>query len=246
MAYRPVAVQFTDEKPEGALQFAEGARGCVVQMLYAVATKGRTAVFDRRTVGCPGGFVGLCFGSVYDRMPGGIEYFLSTGRGEGSPPGERYFKSPEVARAWVDQIPITDVPHEFVVFRPISEANDTDKKPDIVVFAVNPDQLAALVCLAGYDRPPGEHVAMPFGAGCHSICLLPYREAAKEFPRAIVGAVDPTVRTMAGPDVLTFSVPYAMFRELEGNVPGSFLETHTWAKVKERLAAQALPAGSEG
>ena len=42
LRYNPVAILFSNEKPEG-LQFKEGLWGCVVAMLKAAA-KGRTAV----------------------------------------------------------------------------------------------------------------------------------------------------------------------------------------------------------
>jgi uncharacterized protein (DUF169 family) len=80
LRYQPVATLFTDEKPEGALQFKEGVRGCSIAMLTAAA-KGKTAVFDRKTTGCMGGRNGLCFGRDYSHLPGGFDYFLSTGRG---------------------------------------------------------------------------------------------------------------------------------------------------------------------
>jgi len=36
---------------------------------------------------------------------------------------------------------------------------------------------------------------------------------------------------------MTFAAPYALFREMEGNVPGSFLERETWRE----LLASATP-----
>ncbi|RYD02706.1 hypothetical protein N752_23285 [Desulforamulus aquiferis] len=47
LRYSPVAIVFTDERPEGALQFKEGRFGCVIAML-AGAAKGKTVVFDRK------------------------------------------------------------------------------------------------------------------------------------------------------------------------------------------------------
>ena len=58
MKYSPVAVIFTNEKPEGAIEFSEGSRGCVAALLNSAA-KGKTAVFSRKTFGCPGGGAGL-------------------------------------------------------------------------------------------------------------------------------------------------------------------------------------------
>ena len=120
----PVGVVLTDQKPEGALQFKEGRWGCVVSMLNA-ASKGKTAVFDRKTFGCLGGGVGLGFGNQYVNFPAGIEYFLSTGNKEfcgtdmgrnivrnmpAIEHGEGYVKNPELAKRFIDALPMVDVP----------------------------------------------------------------------------------------------------------------------------------------
>ena len=59
LTYSPVAIHLTDEKPEGAIQFKEGnIRGCTAAVLVAAATQKRSAAFDRKHFGCPGGGVG--------------------------------------------------------------------------------------------------------------------------------------------------------------------------------------------
>lgn len=233
LRYSPVAVLFTDEKPVGALEFAEEKWGCVAAMLTAAA-KGKTAVFSRKTFGCGGGGVGLGFGNQYLDFPGGIDYFLSTGRGEGYREGEAYKKTPELAKSFVDDLPITDIPYEYVVFKPLDEIDADKQEPKIVVFYANPDQLSALVVLANYGRA-GNNVVIPFAAGCQSTCLLPWDEAQKESPRAIVGMTDITARPIIDADLLSFSVPFRMFLEMEDNIPGSFLDKHDWQKVAARL-----------
>jgi uncharacterized protein (DUF169 family) len=232
LKYNPVAIIFTDEKPEGAVQFQGGRWGCVISMLTAAA-KGRTACFDRDTCGCTGGRVGLGFGEAYSQFPGGIEYFLSTGRGEGYREGEAYKKSPEVAKAFIDQLPITDIPNTYVVFKPLGEVTDADD-PHLIMFYATPDQLSALVVLANYDRTSNA-VSIPFGAACQTVCLIPHHESQQETPQAIIGATDISARPYVDPDVLTFTVPYRMFLEMEGNIPGSFLERESWLKVRERI-----------
>ncbi|MDO8682393.1 MAG: DUF169 domain-containing protein [Armatimonadota bacterium] len=233
LRYLPVAVIFTDEKPEGALQFQEGRWGCVVSML-AAASKGKTACFDRKTFGCGGGQVGLCFGDAYAEFPGGIEYFLSTGRGEGHREGEAYKKTPELAKAFIDQLPITDIPYKYVVFKPLEQVDPDEEKPELVVFFATPDQLSALVVLANFGRAANS-VTMPFSAGCHSICLIPYHESLQAEPKAVVGMTDISARPYVDPNTLSFTVPYSMFVEMEENIPGSFLEKESWHKVRERI-----------
>ena len=81
--YEPVALVFSDELPDGAMQFAEGKWGCVMWLLLAAAAKGKPAAADRTTFGCLGGGTGLGFGNQYETWPGGIECFyrfLSTGQ----------------------------------------------------------------------------------------------------------------------------------------------------------------------
>ncbi|OAT80703.1 DUF169 domain-containing protein [Desulfotomaculum copahuensis] len=246
LRYPPVAIILTDEKPAGALQFKEGRWGCVAAM-FTAAAKGRTAVFDRRTFGCLGGGTGLGFGNQYVNFPGGIEYYISTGNKEfaASPAGrnmrtstplaegEGYYKSPAIAKKFVDALPMTDVPSTYVVFKPLDQMTETEE-PAVVVFLANADQLSALAVLANYDRGASETVLAPFGAGCHTLFIIPYAEAQKEQPRAIIGLTDISARKHVDKDLLSFAVPYKMFRQMEDNVEGSFLQRETWLNVLKR------------
>src|SRR5450759_4294750 len=137
----PVAVILTDHRPAEAFQFKEGRWGCVGSMMLAAA-KGRTAVFDRKTFGCPGGGTGLGFGNQYELCGLAIDFLLSTGskeiadamgRRSRMEEGERFFKTPEVVRRVLASMPITDVPTEFVVFKPLDQLADEDD-PALVVF----------------------------------------------------------------------------------------------------------------
>lgn len=247
MKYSPVAVLWTDEKPEGALGFSEGKRGCAAAMINGAA-KGKTIAFSRKTSGCQGGGAGLGFGNTYKDFPGGIEYFLSTGNKEfcrsevgknivKSMPhledGEGYQKSPEVAKKFIESLPMTDVPFEYVVFKPLAGLSNGET-PKIVILLVNPDQLSALVVLANYARGTHDNVIVLFGAGCHQTGILAYRECLSENPKAIIGLTDISVRAKFDRDILSFTIPYKMFLEMEGNVKGSFLEKQEWLKVLER------------
>ena len=247
LKYSPVAVVFTNKKPEGALQFLEGKWGCVIAMLNAAA-KGKTAVFTQKTFGCLGGGVGLGFGNTYENFPGGIEHFLSTGNKDfcntelgknivqNMPHlehGEGYKKNPNAAKKFVDSLPMVDVPSEYVMFKPLEKLSDGEI-PKVVIFLANPDQLSALVVLANYARETNDNVIVPFGAGCHAIGIIPYNESELEFPKATIGLVDISVRTKFDKDILSFTIPYKMFLEMESNVQGSFLEKSEWLKVLER------------
>ncbi|MDD2421210.1 MAG: DUF169 domain-containing protein [Heliobacteriaceae bacterium] len=244
----PVAILWADEKPAQALQFTEGRWGCVVSMLKAAAT-GKTVVFDRKTFGCRGGGTGLGFGNQYVNFPGGIEYFLSTGNKQfcateigknivrnmpALEHGEGYVKTPELATQFAKTLPIIDIPHEYVIFKPLAEVSESEV-PKVVVFLVNPDQLSALVVLANYARATNVNVIAPFGAGCHTIGIIPYQEAEMPVPKAVIGLFDISVRKLINQDILSFSVPYKMFLEMESNVSGSFLDKEVWQKVRKRI-----------
>lgn len=247
MKYSPVAVVLTNEKPADALEFSEGKRGCVAAMLSGAA-KGKTAVFSRKTTGCPGGGVGLGFGNTYVNFPGGIEYFLSTGNKEFCQSeigknlvknmphledGEGYLKNPEIAKKFIESLPMTDVPFEYVVYKPLEKLSEGEI-PKIVVLPVNPDQLSALVVLANYARDSVDNVIVRFGAGCHQTGIIAYQECLSENPRAVIGLTDISVRKIFDKDILSFTMPYEMFLEMENNVEGSFLQKKEWLKVLER------------
>jgi uncharacterized protein (DUF169 family) len=259
LKYQPVALLWSNEKPQGAMQFHENKWGCVM-WLAAAAAKGKSAVADAKTFGCFGGGVGLGFGNQYKNFPGGEEgfcHFLSTGNAarEGGPElaekikpymtaesydhflhGERYIKSPALVEKFVQALPITDIPEKFVVFQPLDKIDTKQEKPQTVVFFVNPDQLSALTVLANYGRGDNENVIIPYAAGCQTIGIYPYREAKSAKPRAVVGLTDLSARVyirkqLNDPHLLTFAAPFVLFEEMEQNVPGSFLERHTWQSL---------------
>ncbi len=263
LQHDPVAVLWADKKPEGASVFRPGKWGCVMWML-AGASRGKPAAFDRESYGCWGGGVGLGFGNQYTAFPGGeacFHYFLSTGNrnweqgravtaqmeasGGGGfveefRDGEGYLKDPPLVERFIQDLPIMDVPTRYVVFQPLKALDPTTTPPQVVVFWAAPHQLAALVVLTNYGRPGNENVIVPFAAGCQSIGIYAYREAARERPRGVIGQVDLSARlnvakTM-GDDLFTFAAPWRLFLELEENVSGSFVDRPVWKQLKERSA----------
>jgi uncharacterized protein (DUF169 family) len=235
--HRPLAILLTDTRPEGASQFHEGKWGCVAAMLLA-STQGKTIVFDRQTYGCPGGGTGLGFGEAYRGFP--LDCLLSTGgtaRGAGGRShefgeGERFFATPLTVRRWMDQLPIQDVPTQYIVVKPLDEVLEHEE-PALVYFLVNCDQLSALVFLANYRRGDLEPVTAPWGAACQSI-LFALAEMERERPRGIIGFFDISQRHRVDRDVLSFTVPWTLFQEMEGNVEGSFLGTQAWETIRGR------------
>ncbi|HWQ19718.1 MAG TPA: DUF169 domain-containing protein [Methanotrichaceae archaeon] len=254
----PVAIIWSDRMPEGALHFKSCGAGCIMG-LFAQATRGKVSAFGRENFGCMGGGTGLGFGNTYENFPlGGAEafkYFLSTGVegvredlaekaraigregfSENMLKGEGMKKTPQLVEQFLKELPVMDIPAKYVVFKPLSQVED--ERPKVVVFIVNPDQLSALVTLANFGRPGVDNVIIPMGAGCHQIGIYPFREAQSERQRAVVGLTDPAarknVRNILGNDVLTFAVPFELFREMEENVGASFLSRSLWKSLMEK------------
>lgn len=260
LRYEPVAILWTDVRPEGALGFKGRGAGCAMVLFAQAASRGKTAAFDRENFGCIGGGTGLGFGMQQEKFPlGGAEafkYFLSTGlegqgredlvekaRGLGNKEtrenflkGEGYKKTPDLVGEFLDALPAIEVPAKYVVFKPLKDVGDGEE-PIVVVFVGDPDQISALVGLANYDRPGIENVVTPMGAGCHQIGIDAYIEAKRENPRAVLGLTDPSarknVRPLLGGDVLTIAVPYKRFLEMEASVDESFLSRSTWQSIAE-------------
>ncbi len=265
MKFEPVAILFDDERPEKARQFKEGKWGCVMFMLGAAA-KGATAVFDRETFGCHGGGVGLGFGNQYDHFPGGTDcfsYFLSVGNAswekgqqvskelepflnaemyDNFVQGERYIQCPELVEDFIENLPITDIPHAYVVFKPLKKVILGQEVPEVIVFFGDMDQISALSILANYGRKGNENVIFPFAAGCQNIGIYPFRESKSEHPRAVLGLNDLSARValkrILKDDVMTFAAPFRLFEEMEKNISESFLGRATW---KQLMALKQKP-----
>ena len=261
--YQPVALIWSDQEPAEAVQFQQGKWGCIM-WLAAGAAKGKAAACDRKTFGCFGGGVGMGFGDQYVNFPGGKDcfcHFLSGGNAQWEQgrqaaekvkpflrkesydnfvSGERYIKTPKQVHQFIENLPITDIPAEYVIFKPLADIDPQQETPQVIVFFADPDQLSALVVLANYDRQDNHNVIIPYAAGCQTIGIYPYQEAKAEKKRAVVGLTDlsarVSIRKLLEDHLMTFAVPLAMFEEMERNVADSFLERPTWqALLKTKM-----------
>lgn len=229
LRFHPVAILFSDAKPDGALQLAEGQWGCVMAHYAAVIKKGKTAVFDRQTFGCIGAGVGLCLGNSYEPSREFMKNLLADQEG--------HMRDHELVEEFMDSFDYVDIPNRYVVFRPLEDIEPAVEAPALVSFPVNADQLSALAYLIKFRRPGLEHTIAPFGAGCQSVCVLPYNESGKQYPRAVIGNLDPSSRKLFPADLLTFTVPFATYLDLEDDLPHSFLRKEVWHPIANRLTA---------
>lgn len=258
LAYEPVALVWSNERPKNVIEFGEGKWGCLMFHLVAAA-KGHTAAISCSSFGCVGGGVGMGFGNCYLDFPGGCESFyrfLADGNlndpvgrqiGEGMVAhghnkmaedflhGERYVKDAEATKRFVEALPICKIPAKYVIMRPLSEGDFQNEELRSITLLVNPDQLSALVVLANYAHPERENVGIPFAAGCQIMGIFMYRERERDYPRALIGLTDlsarKNVRRTLGKDMFSFSMTPEMFIEMENNIENSFLSRPTWQEL---------------
>ncbi len=228
----PVAVVWQDAVGEGVVTPKKGAiSGCIVPLVRQAAFEGKVTAVGRDCFGCRG--AGYHLGFLEELGPH-FRYFLSCGL-PGEVEGEGYKKTPELVDALMrDHFQHLPAPKDYCVFKPVSRLAPGDE-PEVAIFFVNPDQLAALVVLANYDLPGNDGVVAPFGSGCDGLVLFPRLEARGR-KRGVIGLTDVTVREMVPSDVLSFALPFARALQLEENVPGSFLERKVWRRLRARLA----------
>lgn len=225
----PLGIYYTNKKPDGVTPKA-GIHSCMIGLLQNARKKGEAVFFDKDHFGCPGG--AYYMGFLETPRPN-IEYFLSCGI-PGQMEGERYIKTPELARQYFSKMKPRPAPATYCVFKPI-ERFESEEKPEVVVFFATPDILSGLFTLANYALESFDAVSTPFGSGCSAILTYPLREAKNEKPHAILGMFDVSARPMVETDILTLAMPYALFLKLLENLTGSFLETESWKKVLRRI-----------
>ncbi len=229
----PISILVTDETPENALAFDSSiTKGACSLAAIKEVLQGKTVYFSGASRGCPGLKSGFGFQDE-TKIPGGIEYFLSCGRGEGYPEGEKLKKTPEIAKQYFDSLPKQVMDAKYIVLKPLEPLKGD--RPKLVVFLANPDQLSALITLFSYESSILDNVIAPMTSGCSSLIRLPLDELRKENPRAIIGLIDIWARPILGADIFALTVPYEAYLKMEENAKDCFLQTKTWDGIKNRL-----------
>jgi hypothetical protein len=225
----PLVFFYTDEPGQGEPPAPPKGHRCLVADL-ARARRGHSVRFDTAVIGCSGGRRYLGFSR--ELMPD-FEYFLSCGI-PGRLDGERYKKTPELVKEFMEGQADFSAPARFIVFRRWDRLQPGDE-PAAVIFFASPDVLAGLFTLANFDEREPDGVVAPFCAGCGSIVSYPLREAQSHRPRAVLGMFDVSARPCVGEDELSFAVPWTKFVRMVDGMDDSFLITPSWAKVRNRI-----------
>ena len=229
MSEYPVLFRYADDLPRGTLFPPEGARVCLFALLGKTRTEGVPVALSPSHHGCPGGGYYLGF---LETPREGIEYFLSCGI-PGKMEGERYLRTPELARARFAKVPVRPAPKRYGLFTR-ADMPHSPVDPEVVIFFASPDLLAGLHFLTSFDRED-DAVTAPFSSGCGAIVTLPLAEGVRSDPRAVLGLFDLSARPYVEKNLLTFAVPFGLFTRMADNIPESFLTTRTWGTIRKRI-----------
>lgn len=240
-------------------------RSLCVMSLMAKAAKGETVTLNNGDCGCPGAASAFCLESHDpDSFPGGCACyfrFLSVGNKDwehgrtvlerlkvsGAPKimieefseGEGFLKTPEMVEEYSGNMPHAEAEGSCVVIKPLRDLGPKEK-PKVVAFLANPDQLSALAGLVHFTHPDADHIKIPFGSGCQCFGVYPFHETERRDPKAIIGLMDISARfylnKLLGDDLLSFTVPFSMFLEMESNVEASFLTRFAWKTMMKKQA----------
>ena len=224
----PITFYYTDQDEQLPLVKA-GPRHCILSDLGKVR-QGHTIAFDAESGICFGGRKYLGFSRT---LRPDFEHFISCGM-PGKVEGERYKRSPEIVREYLNRAPQFTAPAKDIVFKRWDTLEAADN-PQVVIFFAKPDILAGLYTLANFESANQNVVIAPWGSGCSSIIQHPYLEKDSADPRGIIGMFDPSARPFVGPDELTFSIALNKFMLMVQNIEESFLTTETWKAIQKRI-----------
>jgi uncharacterized protein (DUF169 family) len=261
--FSPVAIIWSDSKPEDAVQLKKDRHGCLITMFAQAAKHGKVAAMDRETTFCPGGKVGIGFGNGYPTSEADINMFtaffskgVESARDkiayqqimEKAPKfhreklltGERFQSTPEKAERWMTQeVPKYDVPAQYVLYKPLDQVEEGENIR-AVVYTVNPVQLAGLITLAGSIIEGTDPVQVSTqGGACGDIGCYVYDQEASEKPRAVLGMTGvesrEKMRRLFQDDCFTLSLPFSLYQKLEQEAENSIFNTPTWEGLIEGM-----------
>lgn len=209
--------------------------GCTLALLKK-AMNGERIVSTLDNGGCYGGKTGFGLTDGIPGTPGGFGYFLSYGKGEGYPAGERVKKDPELAERFLLNQP-QDVlgDNNALCFEAYENAQD----PELVSFLVTADQLAALAHLYNYEKIDYDNIIAPMTSGCSSIVRIPLNEREKGAnARAVIGNIDIFSRPHFPADTFFFTVSNESLETILGFADETILASPIWKPIRKRIHEQ--------
>jgi hypothetical protein len=228
----PICTFYTDHVREEDLRQSTNEQRCLIGNLRRVR-EGFPYVYNAETPSCTGG---KRYSGFSQALRPKFEYFLSCGI-PGEVEGERYKKTPDLVKAYLQSHPPFQAPGKHLVFKRWDKVA-ADEQPLAVIFFAAPDVLAGLYTLANYDWADPHGVVAPMGSGCASIVQYPVVEASSAHPWCVLGMFDVSARPHVPEDTLTFAVPMRRFEQMVHHMDESFLITASWRAVRDRLSQE--------
>ena len=205
---------------------------CTLTSLH-YAMEGHTVWLKESNSPCKGGLVGLGLRDGLPDIPGGFGFFISSGRGEGFPPGERLKSCPETGEQMILSQP-QGVMEGYEELR-IKPYEDGDEADTVILFC-DADQLGAMIFLFNYSKSGTDYdtVIAPAAAGCASLFRIPFGELKRPEPRAVIGLTDINARIHFDSRWLSFTVSKREFQRMLRDADDSFVKTQLWAPIAQR------------
>lgn len=210
-------IEFPDAPEPNAMGFT-----CIFSQIAPVR-KGRGRAFNMQNLGCFGSFLPFGFDI---RITDDVKHYICN--------IERVKKSHKHVDSMYEHRPPRQAPADYLVFKRWDTLDESDE-PQAVFFLGSPDVIAGLHGLANFDSMTPQDVIAPSGTGCDLIVGYPMLELESDQPRAVLGALDPSVRIRFKSHILTFAVPWTKLLNMLDNMDESFLTTDNWSKVKTRI-----------
>ena len=236
----PVGIYFGNTTAVCDMDANPEARNCVIPFLMKVS-EGQTVSMDEKSCNCAGGATGCCFGDGFARWNPSICKLLSQGYGEDAPPqmpafmkeGERFFCTEAVAEKFKNSLPYSEKAYPRIVFAPLSRWEEIGR-PDLVYLFVKPDQLGALVSMLCSHNGKVTNTIAPYCSACQSI-MFGAEQMDNEEQMAVMGLFDISQRYKPLANMLSMTMPYALWVGLSQDLDKSCLTTHSWRAIEERL-----------
>ena len=207
-------------------------RCTISSLLYAM--EGNTVCLTEKNSPCKGGLIGLGLKDGLPDIPGGFGHFISCGRGQGFPPGERLKSNPATGEQMILSQPQNVLNgQQGIVIKPFMDGDSSE----IISIVCNPDQLSAMIFLFNYSKTGEQYdtVIAPAVAGCASIFRIPFGELRSNEPRAVIGLSDINARVSFDKSLLTFTISKNDFERMLQDADESFAKTDLWEKIYQRM-----------
>ena len=256
--FEPVAIVWSNTIHEDTFQFKKNKSGCILYLFAEASRSGKISAGSHDGIKCIGGRSALGFGYDFTESAEILDRYIAlNSKGIRSTAykdayqaaldsmnkrirayfelGERLYCNAELAREYLlYEKPRFDIPYEFVLFKPLSRTLPEDNL-QAVIFPLNPNELGALITIAGSTMKSTDPVQVPQGPDCGNITSFAYVQNDLPEPRAILGMFGiegrNVMRKRFREDILTLTLPVALYYRVEEEINDCILQLPSWRKL---------------